>query len=41
VRHAFGVMLVLKKGHYRWYVYATDAAGHTARRPAWNTLTVK
>lgn len=41
VKHAVGLMLHLKKGHYRWYVSAADAAGHTAKAPAWNTLTVK
>ena len=41
VKHAFGVMPVLKKGHYRWYVYATDAAGHAVKHPGWNTLYVK
>ena len=41
VKHSFGVMPVLKKGHYRWYVYATDAAGNAAKARGWNTLTVK
>lgn len=31
----------LKASAYRYYVYATDAAGNHQARVAWSTLTVK